>query len=47
MTAISKNVSLDELDDKKKEYNNTHHRTIKMKPVDAKDSRYIDFKKRS
>ena len=36
---------IDELDDIIKEYNNTHHRTIKMKPVDAKDSTYIDFKK--
>ena len=27
------------------EYNNTYHRTIKMKPVDAKDNTYIDFKK--
>ena len=45
MTAISKNVCIDELDNIIKEYNNTHHRTIKMKPVDAKDSTYIDFKK--
>ena len=27
------------------ECNNTYHRTIKMKPVDAKDNTYIDFKK--
>ena len=27
------------------EYNNTYHRTIKMKPVDVKDNKYIDFKK--
>ena len=27
------------------EYNNTYHRTVKMKPVDAKDITYIDFKK--
>ena len=27
------------------EYNNTYHRTIKMKPVDVKDNTYIDFKK--
>ena len=25
------------------EYNNTYHRTIKMKPVDVKSSTYIDF----
>ena len=27
------------------EYNNTYHTTIKMKPVDVKDNRYLDFKK--
>ena len=27
------------------EYNNTHHRTIKMKPVDVINNTYIDFKK--
>ena len=27
------------------EYNNTYHRTIKMKPVNIKDNTYIDFKK--
>ena len=27
------------------EYNNTYHKTIKMKPVDVKDDTYIDFKK--
>ena len=27
------------------EYNNTYHRTIKMKPVNVKDNTYIDFKK--
>ena len=27
------------------EYNNTYHRTIKMKPVDVKDNTYIDFEK--
>ena len=25
------------------EYNNTYHRTIKIKPVDVKSSTYIDF----
>ena len=24
-------------------YNNTYHRTIKVKPVDVKDNTYIDF----
>ena len=46
-TSISKNVYIDKLDDIVNEYNNTYHRTIKMKPVDAKDNTFIDFKKRS
>ena len=42
MTSISKNVYTDKLDDRVNEYNNTHHRTIKMKPVDVKDNTYIN-----
>ena len=42
MTSISKNVYIDKLDDIVDEYNNTHHRTIKMKPVDVKENAYID-----
>ena len=45
MTSISKNVYIDKLDDIVDEYNNTYHRTIKMKPVDVKDNTYIDFEK--
>ena len=45
MTSISKNVYIDKLDDIVNEYNNTYHRTIKMKPVDVKDNTYINFKK--
>ena len=45
MTSISKNVYIDKLDDIVGEYDNTYHRTIKMKPVDVKDNTYIDFKK--
>ena len=45
MTSISKNVYIDSLDDIVKEYNNTYHTTIKMRPVDVKDNAYIDFKK--
>ena len=45
MTAISKNVFIDKLDDIVKKYNNTYHTTIKMKPVDVKDNTYIDVKK--
>ena len=34
MEAISKNVYLDVLDDIVNKYNNTIHRTIKMKPIE-------------
>ena len=43
MTAISKNVYIDKLDDIVHEYNNTYHRTIKMEPFDVT---YIDFEKK-
>ena len=42
MTAISKNVYIDKSDDIVNEYNNTYHRTIKMKPVDVKNNTCID-----
>ena len=42
MTAVSKNVYINKLDDIVNEYNNTYHRTIKMRPVDVKDNTYID-----
>ena len=45
MTSISKNVYIDKLDDIVDEYNNTYHRTIKMKPVDVKTSTYIESSK--
>ena len=45
MTSISKNVYIDKLDDVVNEYNNTKHRTTKMKPTDVKDNTYIDFGK--
>ena len=45
MTTISKNVYIDKLDDIVDEYNNTYHKTIKMKPVDIKDNTYTDFEK--
>ena len=43
MTSVSKSVYIDKLDDIADEYNNTYHRTIKMKHVDVKDNTYIDF----
>ena len=45
MTAISKNVYINKLDDIVNKYNNTYHTTIKMKPVDVKGNTYIDLKK--
>ena len=45
MTWISKNAYIDKLDDIVNEYNNTYHRTIKMKPTDVKDNTYIDLGK--
>ena len=44
VTSLSRNVYIDKLDDIVKEYNNTYHASIKMKPVDVKDNTYIDFK---
>ena len=45
LTSISKNGYIDKLDDIVKKYNNTCHKSIKMKPVDIKDNTYIGFKK--
>ena len=45
MTSVSKSVYIDKLDDIVNEYSNTHHSTIKMKPIDVKWSIYIDFGK--
>ena len=45
MTATGKNVYYDVLHDVVNKYNNTKHRTIKMKPIDVKDNNervYID-----
>ena len=45
MTSIPENVYINKLDYIVDEYNNTYHRTIKMKPTDVKDNTYIDFEK--
>ena len=47
MTSISKNGYIDKLDGIVNEYNNTYHRTIKMKPIDVKDNTHIDSMQRS
>ena len=43
MAAISKNVYFDVLDDIVNKYNNTVHRTIKMKPIDVTDVSYAEY----
>ena len=40
MTAVSKNIYFDALDDIVEKYNNTVHRTIKMKPIDVMGDSY-------
>ena len=41
MTPISQNAYINQLNDIVNEYNNTYHRTIKMKPTDVKHNIYI------
>ena len=43
MTAGSKNVYFDVLDDIVNKYNNTVHRTIKMKPIDVTSDSYAEY----
>ena len=44
-TSVWKNFYIDKLDNIVNEYNNTYHRTIKMKPADLKDDTYINVGK--
>ena len=43
MTSLSNNVYNDKLNAVVSKYSNTYHSTNKMKPVDVKSSRNIDF----
>ena len=43
MTAVSKNVYIDKLNDIADKYNNLNHKTIKMKPNDGNSSTYINL----
>ena len=43
MTAVSKNVYFDVFDDIVNKYNNTAHRTIKMKPIDVTSDSYAEY----
>ena len=45
MTSISKNAYIGKLDAIVNEYNNTHHRTIKMNPIDVKNNTFINIGK--
>ena len=45
MTLVSRDVYIDKLDDIVNKYNNTYHRTVKMKPVDVKYNTYNNFRK--
>ena len=47
MTAVSKNVYFDVLDGIINKYNNTVHRTIKMKPTDVTSDPYAEYKEDS
>ena len=47
MTAVSKTVYIDKLDDIVNKYNNTYHSTIKMKPTDAKSNTSINSSKKT
>ena len=46
MTSVSKNVYIDKLDDTVNEYNNTCHKTFKMKPVVLKIIHALILKKK-
>ena len=43
MTTASKNVYIDKSDYIVNEYNNVHHRTIKMKLIEVKNNTYIYY----
>ena len=43
MTTVSKNIFFSVLDDIVDNYNNTYHRTIKMKPIEVKPDSYVKY----
>ena len=47
MTAISKNVYYDVLDDIVNKYINIVHKTIKMKPIDVTDDSFAEYSEES
>ena len=47
MTAISKNVYFDVLNNIVNKYNKTVHKTIKMKPIDVTNDSYAEYNENS
>ena len=47
ITAVSKNVYFDVLDDIVDKFNNTYHRNIKMKPIDVKSGSFAEYNEES
>ena len=47
MTAISKNVYFDVLNDVVDKYNNTYHKTVKMKPINIKSDSFAKYNEES
>ena len=47
VTAISRNIYFDALEDIVNKYNNTIYRTIKMKPIDVTSDSYAEYNKNS
>ena len=47
MTAVSKNTYFNVLNDIVDEYNNTYHKSIKMKPVDVKSDSFAEYNEES
>ena len=43
MTAVSKKIYFDVLDNIAHKYNNAVHRTIKIKPVDVTSDSYVEY----
>ena len=47
MTSIAKNVYFSVLDDIADKYNNTYHKTIKMKPINVEDDSFAEYNEQS
>ena len=47
MTTVPKNLYFNVLNDIAHEYNNTFHKTIKMKPIDVKSGSFVEYNEES